>query len=204
MTEQEEDLGKCLVIGGAGMLGFEIVSQLHLQGHFVRVLDLEPISANGIDSIIGDIRNLEDVEKACEGIDTVFQTAATVWNPRTPSQMFDDVNVKGNQNVIDTCLKFNIPRLIYTSTLDVVVDGKKPIVYGDETLPYPSKMPKDHYSRTKIIAEKDTIEVNGKKYYYLSYSYREGKKVKQRVIYNLREHPTLKPVKKIREVLSNT
>ena len=41
MTEQEVDLGNCLVIGGAGMLGFEIVSQLHLQGHFVRVLDLE-------------------------------------------------------------------------------------------------------------------------------------------------------------------
>lgn len=162
MTEQEVDLGKCLVIGGAGMLGFEIASQLHLQGYFVRVLDLEPINANGIESIVGDIRNLKDVEKACEGINTVFQTAATVWNPGTPNQMFDEVNVKGNQNVINTCLKFNIPRLIYTSTLDVVVDGKKPIVYGDETLPYPPKMPKDHYSRTKIIAEQETIEVNGK------------------------------------------
>ncbi|MCE7739014.1 MAG: NAD-dependent epimerase/dehydratase family protein [Candidatus Heimdallarchaeota archaeon] len=163
MTEQGVDLGKCLVIGGAGMLGFEIASQLHLQGCSVRVFDLEPISVKGIESIVGDIINLKDVEKACEGIDTVFQTAATVWNPGTPSQMFDDVNVKGNQNVINTCLKFNIPRLVYTSTLDVVVDGKKPIVYGDETLPYPSKMPKDHYSRTKIIAEKDIIEVNGKK-----------------------------------------
>ncbi|MHA1219456.1 MAG: NAD-dependent epimerase/dehydratase family protein [Candidatus Heimdallarchaeaceae archaeon] len=162
MTEKEVDLGKCLVIGGAGMLGFEITSQLHLQGYFARVFDLEPISADGIESIVGDIRNLKDVEKACEGIDTVFQTAATVWNPGTPSQMYDDVNVKGNQNVINTCLKFNIPRLIYTSTLDVVVDGKKPIVYGDETLPYPPKMPKDHYSRTKIIAEKETIEVNEK------------------------------------------
>ena len=162
MTEKEVDLGKCLVIGGAGMLGFEITSQLHLQGYFVRVLDLEPINANGIESIVGDIRNLKDVEKACEGINTVFQTAATVWNPGTPNQMFDEVNVKGNQNVINTCLKFNIPRLIYTSTLDVVVDGKKPIVYGDETLPYPPKMPKDHYSRTKIIAEQETIEVNGK------------------------------------------
>ena len=162
MSKNEIDLGKCLVIGGAGMLGFEIVSQLHLEENFVRVLDLEPVSAIGAESFVGDIRNQKDVERSCEGIDTVFQTAATIWDPITPKHMYDDVNVIGNRNVIAACIKFNVSRLIYTSTLDVVVDGKKPIVYGDESLPYPAKMPKDHYSRTKIIAEKETIEVNGK------------------------------------------
>ena len=161
MSKKEVNLGKCLVIGGAGMLGFEIVSQLHLEGNFVRVLDLEPVKVNGIESIIGDIRDEKIIDQACEGIDTVFQTAATVWNPRTPKHMYDEVNVIGNRNVINACLRHNVPRLIYTSTLDVVVDGKKPITYGDESLPYPPKVPKDHYSRTKIIAEKETIEVNG-------------------------------------------
>ena len=153
-------LGNCLVIGGAGMLGFSIVEQLLQEGHFVRVLDLEPVNINGVESIVGDIRNLETVEKACKDMETVFQTAATIWNPETPSQLYDEVNITGNQNVIDTCIKFGIPRFVYTSTLDVVVDGKKPITYGDESLPYPKKMPKDHYSRTKIIAEKASIEAN--------------------------------------------
>ena len=155
-------LGNCLVIGGAGMLGFSIVEQLLLDNCFVRVLDLEEISVDGVESIVGDIRDLAIVEEACKDIDTVFQTAATVWNPETPRYLYDEVNVMGNQNVIDTCIKFGIPRFVYTSTLDVVVDGKEPITYGDESLPYPKKMPKDHYSRTKIIAEKASIEANGK------------------------------------------
>jgi nucleoside-diphosphate-sugar epimerase len=156
------NLGKCLVIGGAGMLGYEIVSQLLEEGHEVRILDIEPVEIQGAESLVGDIRNLEDVEKACKGVDTVFQTAATVWDPKTPQNLYDEVNVVGNQNVIDTCIRFGIPRFVYTSTLDVVVDGKKPITYGDESLPYPRKLPKDHYSRTKILAEKASIEANNK------------------------------------------
>ncbi|MCG3222463.1 MAG: NAD-dependent epimerase/dehydratase family protein [Candidatus Heimdallarchaeota archaeon] len=154
------NLGRCLVIGGAGMLGYEIVSQLMKEGHFIRVLDLVPVDIEGVETLVGDIRNLDDVEAACEGIDTVFQTAAAVWDPGTPRSVYDEVNVVGNQNVIDTCIKFGVPRFVYTSTLDVVVDGKKPIVYADESLPYPRKLPKDNYSRTKILAEKASIEAN--------------------------------------------
>lgn len=43
------------------------------------------------------------------------------------------------------------------------MDGRKPIVYADETLSYPKKMPKDNYSRTKILAEKATIAANDEK-----------------------------------------
>lgn len=157
------NLGKCLVIGGAGMLGYEIVSQLREDNHFVRVLDLEHLEIEGVESLVGDIRNIEDVKNACDGMDTVFQTAAAVWNPRTPTILFDEVNVVGNQHVIDSCIKFGITRLVYTSTLDVVVDGRMPIVYADETLSYPKNMPKDNYSRTKILAEKATIAANGEK-----------------------------------------
>ena len=40
------------------------------------------------------------------------------------------------------------------------MDGPKPIVHGDESLPYPAKTPGDHYSRTKIEAEKMMIAAN--------------------------------------------
>ncbi len=143
------------------MLGHEIAKQLVGEGKDVRILDL--ISANNtcFEEYIGDIRNKEDVEAACRGIDTVFQTAAEVWDPSKPGNLYDEVNIEGNQLVIDTCKKFGIKKLIYTSTMDVVIDGRKPIVDGDESLPYPEKMPKDHYSRTKIIAEKMVLGANG-------------------------------------------
>ncbi|MHA1125358.1 MAG: NAD-dependent epimerase/dehydratase family protein [Candidatus Heimdallarchaeota archaeon] len=161
MAKNNDGFERCLVIGGAGMLGLEIAKQLHQEGKFVRILDIESaIDVNGIESLVGDIRNIEDVRNACKDIDIVFQTAAAIWDPKMPEHIYDEVNITGNQNVIQVCKELGIKKLVYTSTLDVVVDGKKPIVYGDESLTYPDKTPKDHYSRTKIIAEKMVIEAN--------------------------------------------
>lgn len=157
----KNNLGNCLVIGGAGMLGYEIVNQLLAEGYSVRVLDIEPVSIDGAEVVVGSITDKETVEEVCKNIDTVFQTAAAIWNPELTKEIYDEVNIQGNRNVIDSCFKQGISRLVYTSTLDVVVDGKKPITYGDESLPYPKKTPKDHYSRTKIIAEQETIAANG-------------------------------------------
>ena len=44
--------------------------------------------------------------------------------------------------------------------MDVVFDGRKPIVYADESLPYPKKASKNPYCRTKRIAEEMVIEAN--------------------------------------------
>ena len=165
----EKDFKKCLVIGGAGMLGFEIAKQLHDDGKEVNILDLVPFNDSRFKGYIGDIRNREDIRKACVGIDdtngtepvdVVFQTAAAVWDTKTPPEVYDEVNVRGNINVIGVCRELGIKKLVYSSTIDVVVDGRKPVVNGDETLPYPEKLPKDHYCRTKIIAEQIVTKAN--------------------------------------------
>ncbi|MBN1299146.1 MAG: NAD-dependent epimerase/dehydratase family protein, partial [Actinobacteria bacterium] len=155
----------CLVIGGLGLLGYEIAEQLYSAGKKVRIMDIaeqKELDAKGFEFFKGDIRNKKDLRKACEGMDTIFQTAAAVWDPKTPSHIYDEVNVWGNKNVIEACLLAGVKRLVYTSTLDVVVDGKKPIKDGDERLDYPAQLPRDHYSRTKIIAEKMILKANSK------------------------------------------
>jgi nucleoside-diphosphate-sugar epimerase len=154
------DFKNALVIGGAGMLGYEIANQLLNQGKQVRILDLVPSNDRRFEDIIGDIRNPLDLIKACEGADVVFQTAAEVWDPKKSPSSYEEVNITGNMNVINACNKMKVGRLVYSSTLDVVVDGTKPITDGDESLPYPRKEPKDPYCRTKIIAEKLMIEAN--------------------------------------------
>ena len=155
------DIRRCLVIGGAGMLGYEIVRQLLSRGVEVRVLDIEPLDDPRCQAIVGDIRDPSAVQRACEGMDAVIQTAAAVWNVRTPRWLYEEVNVEGNRRVIEACLKLGVPRLVYTSSMDVVVDGRKPIVDGDESLPYPARMPGDAYSRSKILAEKLVLAANG-------------------------------------------
>jgi len=76
---------KYLVTGGAGFIGSNIVRELVKRGDYVRVLDnmaagkeenLAPF-ADKIDLQKGDIRNVEDVKKAVEGIDHVLHHAAS-------------------------------------------------------------------------------------------------------------------------------
>ena len=83
-----------------------------------------------------------------------------IWDPKLPEHVYTEVNIQGNRNVIQGCLNQGIQKLVYTSTIDVVVDGTNPITNGDESLPYPDPLPKDPYCSTKIIAEKMMVEAN--------------------------------------------
>ena len=158
---------RAAVLGAAGMLGFEIVRQLAAAGKEVRTLDLNALPetdgspGSHCEHVLGDIRDPEALRRACQGAEVVFQTAAAVWDPRTPARMFQEVNVEGNRRVLEVCRELGILRLVYTSTLDVVVDGRRPIVDGDESLPYPRRLPRDPYSRTKILAEQLILRANG-------------------------------------------
>jgi nucleoside-diphosphate-sugar epimerase len=160
-ARETRDFQRCAVIGGAGMLGFEIAKQAVAAGKQVSILDLQEPPERICESRLGDIRSREDVLAACAGADVVFQTAAAVWDVRTPARMYDEVNVAGNRLMVDVCRELGVRRLVYTSTIDVVVDGRRPIIHGDESLPYPKRMPKDAYSRTKIEAEQLVLAADG-------------------------------------------
>lgn len=161
MSAGEKPFERCLVIGGSGMLGFEIVRQLKDQGKQVRVLDLQPLPESICEFVRGDIRCPEDLQTACRDIEVVFQTAAAVWDRSLPARVYEQTNVEGNRKVLAACLQLGIRRLVYTSTLDVVVQGSKPIVEGDESLPYPKRLPRDPYCRSKILAERLVLAANG-------------------------------------------
>jgi nucleoside-diphosphate-sugar epimerase len=161
IDERENANERCLVIGGAGMLGYDIVTQLLKKKKSVRILDLAKVADERVEPLVGDICDQKTVREACKGMDTVFQTAAAVWDPAKPKQIYHEVNVEGNRNVLHACRSVGVKKLVFTSSMDVVVNGAKPIVFGDESLPYPARMPKDPYSRTKILAEKMMLEANG-------------------------------------------
>lgn len=150
---------RILVIGGAGMLGRAAVETLRQNGHAVRSLDLHPSPAVNVDSLIGDIRDLSAVTNACEGMDAVIHTVAAVNQLPGKQPVMYDINVQGTHNVVAACQAARVPRLVYTSSIDVVFDGT-PIADGDETLPYP-KRHLDYYSETKMLAEQAVIAANG-------------------------------------------
>lgn len=135
-TVEEEKSELYLLFGVTGLLGSSLLEQLLARGKKVRVFVRRPISYDRVEQFLGDIRNEEDVRKAVNGADVVFQTVSIIdWNPRQPDLLYD-VNVKGNHYVIEACVDFGVKKLIYTSSIDVVFDGHN-LHYADETTPYP-------------------------------------------------------------------
>ena len=165
MTESAQDtvdIGNCLVIGGNGQLGRAIVKQLVQKKKSVRVLDLDEYDdEEDVDIIVGDLCDEETMAKACDGIDTVFHTASVVYDFTSPDSIFYKVNVEGNRNVIKACQEAGVKRLVYSSSRDVIRTKNEPhFDLKEKDAPYPKKLPKDAYSRTKIIAEKEIRSAN--------------------------------------------
>lgn len=153
----------CLVTGGNGFVGKHLVRRLLELGCEVRALDLAPFEGDPrVTSIVGDIRRMRDVEPACEGVDTVFHTAAiintlTFARPSVRRQVYG-VNVLGTECVIRACRAAGVKKLVLTSSIAVAVG---PVLEGDETTPYVGKDgPMDLYSQTKSRAEQLVLGAN--------------------------------------------
>lgn len=125
-----------LITGGAGFIGSHIVEYLLKHGAGkVRVLDnlstgLERNISLFVDNpayefMQGDIRNVADCERACEGIDYVTHQAALGSVPRSVKDPVtsNDVNVGGFVNMITAAKNAGVRSFVYASSSSV---------YGDE------------------------------------------------------------------------
>lgn len=139
---------------------------LHRKGAKVVLFDKilpEENAPEDILSVQGDIRDYSDVVKAVAGATCVFHIASYGMSGKEQlnKRMIEEVNVQGTQNVLNACIEQQVPRLVYTSTFNVVFGGQV-IENGDERLPYlPLHLHPDHYSRTKALAEMAVLKANG-------------------------------------------
>ncbi len=156
---------KILVTGGAGFIGSNLVKQLVGQGYSVRVLHLpgENLSnLNGVDVelVSGNVMDVKSVESAVKDCQKVFHLAAiyALWMPEPKLMM--DVNVRGSQNVFDACLKYDVEKVVHTSSL-VRFGGQGKNKVATEESPFRLGVTKDQYSISKyqshILAESYAI-----------------------------------------------
>lgn len=130
---------KILVTGGAGFIGSNLTEAILEQGNQVVVLDnystgkkeniQEFISNPNFTFIEGDIRNLEDCLKACEGVDAILHQAAIGSVPRSIANPYfsHDNNVSGFLRILEAAKEKGVKRIVYASSSSV---------YGDHpTLP---------------------------------------------------------------------
>ncbi|XP_069758321.1 short-chain dehydrogenase/reductase family 42E member 1 isoform X2 [Narcine bancroftii] len=157
-----------LITGGGGYLGCRLGCTLQKMGLKVILFDIhcpfQELPA-AIIFVRGNVCNYLEVEAAFRNVDCVFHLASYGMSGREQLniKLIEAVNVKGTDNVIQACLRNGVPRLLYTSTYNVVFGGQV-IKNGDESLPYfPLHLYPDHYSRTKSVAEMKVLYANTSK-----------------------------------------
>ncbi len=151
----------CLVTGGAGFIGSNLVAALLEQDHAVRVLDnfstgkrenLAPF-LDRIDLIEGDLTNMADVERAVQGIDVVFHQAAIPSVPRSVSDPLacHEANTTGTLNILIAARNAKVRRLVYASSSSVYGDQNTARAKVETMAPQPispygaAKLSAEHY-----------------------------------------------------------
>ncbi|MEM3824792.1 MAG: SDR family oxidoreductase [Candidatus Bathyarchaeia archaeon] len=151
---------RVLVTGGAGFIGSHLVGHLLKIGCEVVVLDnffsgkmenIEPyLNDKKFQLIEGDVRSVEDVEKALKDVDAICHMAAIVNIPLSIENptLANEVNVHGTLNLLEMSIKSGIGRFVYASTCAVYGEAKYlPI---DEQHP---TNPLSPYGASKLAAE---------------------------------------------------
>ena len=151
-----------LVIGGAGFIGSHVVAEL-LKTDVERVVIFDNFARGKLHHLTesledsrceiysngGDVRDIDILNDAMEGIDGVVHLAA-MWLlhckdfPRTAFH----VNIEGTFNVLESCVKNGVKRLVYSSSASVYGDAVE--VPMTEEHPFNNR---NFYGSTKIAGE---------------------------------------------------
>lgn len=135
-----------LVTGGSGYFGSILVERALAAGSTVRVLDLNPAPA-GAESVVADVRDLDAVRQACDGVDVVLHNVAQVPLAKD-RHLFWSVNVAGTANVLLAAREAGVSKVVHTSTSAVYgIPEENPV---DELTP---PRPLEAYGRAKLEAE---------------------------------------------------
>ena len=153
---------RCLVTGGAGFVGSNLVHALVRQGMAVRVFDdLSTGSLVNLEDLVGetefvegDVRDLEAVWAAAQGCTTVFHLAAMTSAERAALDpgYAHGVNATGTHHVLTAARDAGCLRVIVASSA-AIYGEQDGLPLHEELLPRPSTI----YAATRIAAEASAV-----------------------------------------------
>lgn len=115
---------KVLVTGAAGFVGKNLVLELKDKGYDIAALirteaDQGFLKIHQIKTIVGDITNAESVDSAIKDCDIVFNLAAALPHHNLAEADYWQTNVEGLKNILESCRKYKIKRLVHVSTVGI-------------------------------------------------------------------------------------
>ena len=152
----------CLVTGGAGFIGTNLVEELIKQDNRVRVIDNLSVGDSNVGFLkeigselhIEDIVDYERIVGLFEGIDVVFHLAAMNRAQRSIEDPLaaNAVNITGTLNTLEASRKSGVKRFINISSSSVYAGVRDGLLSEDMPLapPHPygvGKLAGEHYAR---------------------------------------------------------
>jgi UDP-glucose 4-epimerase len=143
-----------LVTGGAGFIGSHVVDRLLASGLAPRIYDLRSSPhhpADAVETVRGDLRDLDRLCRAMQGCDAVLHLAAAadVDEVRADPVRAQERNAGGTLNVLEAARRTKVRRVVYASTVWVYSDTEADPL--DETVPL--NPPGHLYTATKLAGE---------------------------------------------------
>lgn len=163
-----------LVTGSSGFLGQHIIKLLQEfdnEVEEIRLFDIRPYKNNlghlknkPMKEIVGDIRDINIIEAALVGVTCVIHCASAIDVSSCPNEDFlQEVNVRGTQNIVRACIKKNVPKLVFTSSVVVCMEDENNLNDNYSSITDPKTFMMGPYAETKYQAEKIVLNANGSK-----------------------------------------
>ena len=117
---------KVLVIGGSGFLGSHVADLLTQKKFKVTIFDIKksPWIKNDQKIILGDILDKKKLNQAISKSDIIYNFAgmADLNEALTKPMQTANLNIMGNLNVMEACIKYKIKKFVFASTVYVNSD----------------------------------------------------------------------------------
>ncbi len=110
---------KILITGGSGFIGTRVAGELLAMGHQVAIYDLIRSSTYPDLCLQADVRDAPALKRACAGCDAILHLAAEHRDDVRPVALYNDVNVRGAQNLVAAANQTGCRRIIFTSSVAV-------------------------------------------------------------------------------------
>ena len=153
-----------LVTGAGGFIGGHLVERLVRDGARVRALVrynsrnergtldwLDQEAIRDVEVVLGDLRDVESVDRAVAGNEIVLHLGAQIAIPYSfvnPRDFFE-TNVLGTLNVAQAALAHGVSRVVHTSTSEVYGTARQIPITEDHPLE-----PQSPYAASKVAADK--------------------------------------------------
>ena len=166
-----------LVTGGSGLVGGHLLVHLIRKNEQVRALKRENSNFNElkiicsfyrmnveevmsrIEWVVGDLMDEQSLDKALEGITTVYHCAAMVSFGNSSPETIKRINIEGTRNLTKAAKKHHVSCFAFVSSIGALGQSQHGEVITEET-PWNSKNTSSVYSNSKYAAEQEVWKLS--------------------------------------------